>query len=133
MELVAAAIGVAGLMANGVGIELLSNGVPRIALVVPIVVALHALLGVAVGSLFRSTAAAVGVTAVWWFVLEGILPAVSRHPEIANWLPGGTAEQILAAQTAPGALPPVAAAALLLGYVVLVVASTLALDRRREL
>jgi ABC-2 type transport system permease protein len=133
VELVAAAAGVAGLLANGVTVEMLSAGVWRVALTVPVLVALHAILGVAVGSLFRSTTVGVGVVLVWVFVLEGLVPMVTRHPHIADWLPGGTVNQILADQTAPGQLAPVAAGGLLLAYVGVLLAATVILDRRREL
>ena len=52
---------------------------------------------------------------------------------MGNWLPGGAVSQVLAAQTAPGQLAPVAAAALLGGYAVVLIASSIAVDRVREL
>lgn len=133
VELVAAVAGVIGLAANGVAIELLANSVPRVALIVPIVVALHAVLGVAVGSLFRSTAAAVGAVAAWVFVIEGVVPVVSRRPEIANWLPGGAVDQILAEHTAAGQLPPALAGVVLSAYAAILLMMTVTLDRTREL
>jgi len=133
VELVAGAAGVVGLLAHHVRVEPLSHGVARVALTVPVLVALHAVLGVTVGSLLRSTAAAVGITLIWVFVLEGILPVVIRRPETVNWLPGGTVNQILADRTVQGQLAPMAAGGLLLGYVLLLIAVTAVHENRRGL
>ena len=132
-ELVSGVAGAVVLSADGVDLEPLSHGVPRVAVTVPLLVALHGLGGVAVGALVRSTAGAVGATLVWVFVVEGVLPVVTRSPWMVHWLPGGTVHQILAAETPAGQLTPVAAGALLLGYVAALVTATAVLDSRREL
>ena len=93
---------------------------------------LHGLLGVAVGTLLRNTAAAVGAVLVWAFVVEGVVPVVTRRPEIGDWLPSGAVVQMLAERTPTGQLVPAAAAALLLGYTVALVAAGVAVDRVRE-
>ena len=121
------------LATHDVSVQPLDNGVPRVALLVPALMALHAAAGVAIGSLLRNSAAAVGVTLMWAFVIEGILPLVLRQPEMAHWLPSGAVTQMLAAHTEPGQLAPVSAAAVLAGYAVALFASTVALDRAREL
>ena len=121
------------LVSEGVAVEPLDHGVPRYAVALLAVVVLHALLGVAVGTLLRNTAAAVGAVLVWAFVVEGIVPVVTRRPEIGDWLPSGAVVQVLAERTAPGQLVPAAAAALLLAYSVAMVAAGAAVDRVREL
>jgi ABC-2 type transport system permease protein len=132
-EVLAAAAGAVALAFHDVAFEPLSHDVPRIAAVVPLVVVMHGLAGVAVGTLFRSTAGAVGVTLVWAFLVEGTLPLVTRSPGLVHWLPGGTVDQVLATQTAPGQLSAVAAGGLLLGYVAVLLAGASVLDTKREL
>jgi len=121
------------LASKGVAVEPLDHGVPRYAVVLLVLVVLHALVGVAVGTLLRSTAAAVGTVLVWAFVVEGVVPAVTQRPEMGDWLPSGAVLQVLAERAQPGQLVPAAAAALLLGYAVVLVAAGLAVDRVREL
>ena len=118
---------------EGVAFEPATRGVVQVALVAPLILALHGLFGVAIGSLLRNTAAAVGATLVWAFVVEGIIPLVTRSPETVNWLPTGLVKEILQAQTPAGQLGPLAAAGVLLAYGVALVGSTVVLDRRREL
>jgi ABC-2 type transport system permease protein len=132
-ELVSGVTGAVALAVNDVAVEPLSHGVPRIAVTVPLVVALHGIAGVAVGSLVRSTAGAVGATLVWVFVVEGVVPVVTRSPGMTHWLPGGTVKQILAAETPAGQLSPVAAGALLLGYATALLVASAVLDSRREI
>lgn len=60
LRLVALGVGGAVLASNGAAVEPLSHGFPRVALTIPLVLALHGVLGVAVGALLRSTTAAVG-------------------------------------------------------------------------
>ena len=84
---------------------------------------LHALLGVAVGTLLRNTAAAVGAVLVWAFVVEGIVPVVTRRPEIGDWLPSGAVAPGARGAHRAGPARPAAAAALLLGYTVALVAA----------
>ena len=121
------------LVSEGVAVEPLDHGVPRYAVVLLALVVLHALLGVAVGTLLRNTAAAVGAVLVWAFVVEGIVPVVASRPEIGDWLPGGAVVQVLAERTPPGGLVPAAAVALLLAYTVALVAAGALVDRVREL
>jgi ABC-2 type transport system permease protein len=116
-----------------VAFEPLTSDVVRVALAAPFILALHGLFGVAIGSLLRSTAAAVGVTLVWAFVVEGIVPIVTRSPGIVHWLPTGLVAEAMQTQTPAGQLVPLAAGALLLGYAVVLVGATALLDRRREL
>lgn len=133
VELFAFGSGALALSGKGIEVQPFAHGVLTVAALVPALVAVHAALGVAVGSLLRNTAAAVGVTLGWAFVVEGLLPMVLRQPTMANWLPGGAVSQVLAAQTEPGQLAPAAAAALLAGYAVVLIVSSVAVDRVREL
>ena len=105
---------------------------PRIAATVPVVLALHGLAGVAIGTLIRSTAGAVGATFLWVFVVEGVIPMVARRPEIAHWLPGGAAQDVLTFGSSSGGLTPGTAAALLVGYIAVLVAAAAMLDAKRE-
>ena len=114
-------------------IQPFAHGVPTVALLVPALMALHAALGVAVGSLLRNTAAAVGVTLVWAFVVEGILPQVLIQPDDGQLAAGRSGvAHAGSGQTEPGQLTPAAAAALLAGYAVALSACSIVLDRRRE-
>lgn len=121
------------LASRGVAVAPLDHDVPRHAAALLAIVVLHGLLGVAVGTLLRNTAAAVGAVLVWAFVVEGIVPVVTRRPELVDWLPSGAVLQVLAERTPPGQLAPAAAAALLLGYTVVLVAAGAVVDRVREL
>jgi ABC-2 type transport system permease protein len=133
--LVVASLASSGVLfhSKGIAFEPLSHGVPQTALVVPVVIALHALLGVAIGALLRSTAAAVGVTMGWAFLVEGILPVITRHHGIVDWLPTGLVGEVMQTHPAAGQLAAPAAAAVLLGYVAVLVAVTAAVDRVRAL
>lgn len=131
LDLVIAGVGGAVLAYHGEDFEPFAHGFPRVALVVPLVLTLHGVLGVAVGTLLRSTTAAVGVTLMWAFVIEGIVPVVFRTPQMATWLPRGAIQDLLSAQTTQLSL--VAAGALIVGYAAALVAAAALLDRRREL
>lgn len=121
------------LAARGVDVEPLGHGVPRLVGTLVMLTALHAALGVAIGSLLRNTAAAVGIVLMWAFVVEGVVPVVARKPEMVNWLPSGAVSQVLAEQPMPGQLATSTAAALLLGYAVAMIAASVTADRVREL
>ncbi len=132
LAVVSAGATAALLASRGVAVQPLDHGVPRYGATLLALVVLHALLGVAVGTLLRNTAAAVGAVLVWAFVVEGVVPVVSRRPEIGDWLPSGAVAQVLSERTLPGQLVPAAAAALLLGYAVVLVAASVGIDRVRE-
>lgn len=68
------------------------------------------------------TTAAVGVTLMWAFVIEGIVPVVLRTPEIATWLPRGAIQDLLNTQTTQLSLG--AAGALIVGYAAALVVAT---------
>jgi ABC-2 type transport system permease protein len=130
VDIVAAGAGAAVLAGDGLAIEPFSHGLPRVALVMPLVLALYGVLGVAIGAVLRSTTAAVGAALIWAFVVEAVIPVVTRNPDLVNWLPTGAVREVLSTQPTPGQLAPLAAAALLLGYAVALVAASAALDQR---
>jgi len=132
IDVISGAGGAVALAVNDVAVEPLSHDVPRVAATVPILLALHGLAGVAIGTLIRSTAGAVGATFLWVFVVEGVIPAVTRQPEIGHWLPSGAVQGALTLNTASGGVTPGAAAALLVGYIAVLVAAAVMLDARRE-
>lgn len=130
VDIVAAGAGGAMLARDGLAIEPFSHGVPKVALVMPLVLALYGVLGVAIGAVLRSTTAAVGAALIWAFVVEAVIPVVAGNPDLVNWLPTGAVREVLSTQPTPGQLAPLAAAALLLGYAVVLVAASAALDQR---
>ena len=130
VDIVAAGAGTAVLAGDGLSIEPFSHNVPRVALVMPLVLALYGVLGVAIGAVLRSTTAAVGAALIWAFVVEAVIPVVTGNPDLVNWLPTGAVREVLSTQPTPGQLAPLAAAALLLGYAAALVAASAALDRR---
>jgi hypothetical protein len=133
MDVVATGVGAIVLARHHVTVEPLAHGVPRLALVLPALIAGQGILGVAVGALLRNTAAAVGATLVWAFVIEGILPVVTNQPHLTNWLPSGAIHQVTNSHTPTGHLAPAAAAAVLLAYTAVLVTASVVLDRSREI
>ena len=132
LDLVTAGVGGAVLAYRDEALEPFAHGFPRVALVVPLVLAVHGVIGVAVGTLLRSTTAALGVTLMWAFVIEGIVPAVFRIPEMATWLPRGAIQDLLGAQ-ATTQVSLVTAGALIAGYAAALVVAAAFSERRREL
>jgi hypothetical protein len=133
MGLVATAVGALVLERHHVAVEPLAHGVPRLAVVLPAVIALQGMLGVAIGALLRNTAAAVGATLVWAFVVEGVVPVLTGQPHVTNWLPSGAIHEVIAGHTQAGQLPPVTAAAVLIAYAGVLITATVILDRSREI
>jgi ABC-2 type transport system permease protein len=133
MDTVATGVGAIVLAQHHVAIEPLTHGLPRLAVVLPAVIALQGILGVAIGALLRNTAAAVGATLVWAFIVEGITPILTGQPHLTNWLPSGAIREITGNHTTAGQLMPIAAAAVLLAYTAVLVTATVILDRSREI
>jgi ABC-2 type transport system permease protein len=133
MEFVATVAGTIVLARHHVAVEPLAHGIPRLAVILPAVIALQGILGVAIGALLRNTAAAIGATLVWAFIIEGILPVVTNQPHLTNWLPSGAIREIISNHTPAGQLVPIAAAAVLLAYSAVLVTATAVLDRSREI
>jgi ABC-2 type transport system permease protein len=59
------------------------------------IAALLAVLAAGLGMLARSTTIALVALLMWRFVLEGILPAATLHPDLARWLPSRAADALL--------------------------------------
>lgn len=133
MDIIATAVGALVLTRHHVAIEPLAHGIPRLAVVLPALITLQAILGVAIGALLRNTAAALGATLVWAFIVEGIIPVVTNQPHITSWLPSGTIREIASTHTAAGQLAPIAAAAVLLAYTATLLTATVIFDRSREI
>jgi hypothetical protein len=133
MDLVSAVAGAAVLHAHDVPVQLSSYGVPRLLVLTPLVVALYGAFGVAVGTLIRSTAGAVGATLVWAFVIEGVIPLVTGAPRLAERLPSGAFQAVLREHATGGGPSPATAAGLLACYAVVLLGTAAVLDARREL
>lgn len=121
------------LPAHGVAIDVVRTDVVLGLVVVPLVLVLHALIGVALGWLLASPAAAIGTAFSWAFVVEGVLPVVTREPDLVRWLSTGLVNALLGAGRAdPAAVAPALAAALLATYAAALAAVAAATAARRE-
>lgn len=129
-EAVAAGIGAVGLAVSGVELEPLGHGSRGVPAMVILLVSSYAVLGTAIGSLLRNTAAAVGTTLIWVFAIENVLPVVTGNPWLADWMPGNIAQQILTPQATGPAAP--AAGALLLATTGTLITLALTVDARRD-
>jgi ABC-2 type transport system permease protein len=133
VEGVALVSGMVAIHQAGAPIEPFSHGTPRMFAVGSLLIALHAVLGVAVGAAVRNLTAAVALSIGWATIVEEILPIVTRTPKISFWLPTGARDAILDWGAGPAAaLAPAAAAALLAGYAVAIILTAAGLDRVRE-
>jgi hypothetical protein len=130
VEALSLASGAVVLHQEGLPFQLSSYGIPGLLLVVPPVLALYAVFGVAVGALVRGTAGAIGTVMVWAFVLEGVVPMVTGSPHLADKLPSGAFKALL---STTGPVSPGLAAALLVGYGAAIVLAAGAGERLREL
>jgi ABC-2 type transport system permease protein len=83
--------------------------------------ALFGVLASGLGMLTRSTALALTTLLLWRFVGEGILPVITRQPDISQWTPSGAARAIV--HPVEQTLSASAGCLLLLGYVALVAAT----------
>jgi ABC-2 type transport system permease protein len=112
--------GVFLLASRGVAVQPLQHGLPAAVLAAVVVVALHAVMGVAVGELLRNPALAIGLAFGWVFLVEGVLPVLLREPGLVRWLPTGAVSAALSLGTpvTDGALAPTAGFALLAAYTV---------------
>ena len=133
VEAVALVSGMVAIHQAGAAIEPFSHGTPRMFAVGSLLIALHAVLGVAVGAAVRNLTAAVALSIGWATVVEGVLPLVTRNPNMSFWLPTGARDAILDWGAGPAAaLAPAAAAALLVGYAAAIILTAAGLDRVRE-
>jgi ABC-2 type transport system permease protein len=133
MEIVAGVVGAIVLAEHRIAIEPLAHGIPRLIVILPAVIALQGVHGVAIGALLRNTAAAIGATLVWALIIEGTTPVVTGQPHVTSWLPSGAIHEVTSSHTSAGQLAPAAAAALLLAYAAALLTVTVTLDRSREI
>ena len=93
------------------------------------------LLGVALGALLRSTAAAITALAGLLFILPilmNFLPVSWHRDTIAQWLPSNAGMQIIEKTTQPLQFSPWVGLAVFAGWVALAFAAALVLLRRRD-
>jgi ABC-2 type transport system permease protein len=130
IEVLSLASGAVVLHQEGLPFQLSSYDIPRVLLVVPPMLALYGVFGVAVGALARGTAGAVGAVMVWAFVLEGVVPVVTGAPHLGDKLPSGAFKALLSTS---GPVSPGLAAVLLVAYGAAIVLAAGASERLREL
>ena len=130
IEALSLASGAVVLHQEGLPFQPSSYDIPRVLLVVPPMLALYGVLGVAVGALARGTAGAIGAVMVWAFVLEGVVPMVTGSPHLADKLPSGAFKGLVSTS---GPVSPGLAALLLAAYGAAVVLAAAASERLREL
>jgi ABC-2 type transport system permease protein len=81
--------------------------------------AMWAVLAAGLGMLARNSTVALVTVLVWKFVLEGVLPSVTRSGEVSRWLPSGAADALLFGRAA--LLEPWAGGLLFAGYAAVIV------------
>jgi hypothetical protein len=122
------------LSAHHVALDWSQPGIPGAVLAVTLLAALYGVLGAGLGLLLRNTAAALGLGLMWAFVVEGILPALTRAPGVVRWLPEATANAVLhGASSTATTLPAGAALAVLTGYAAALAAGGAIVTTRREI
>ena len=117
------------------GVSITSPHALRIVIGASLYLTVCSLLGVALGALLRSTAAAVTALAGLLFILPilmNFLPVSWHRDAIAQWLPSNAGIQIIEKTTQPLQLSPWAGLAVFAGWVVLAFAAALVLLRRRD-
>jgi ABC-2 type transport system permease protein len=81
--------------------------------------AMWAVLAAGLGILVRNSTVALVTVLLWKFVLEGLLPSVTRSGEVSRWLPSGAADAALSGR--PSLLEPWAGGLLFAGYAAVIV------------
>jgi len=117
------------------GVSITSPHALRIVIGAALYLTVCSLLGVALGALLRSTAAAVTALAGLLFILPilmNFLPVSWHRDAIAQWLPSNAGIQIIEKTTQPLLLSPWVGLAVFAGWVVLAFAAALVLLRRRD-
>jgi hypothetical protein len=133
-EALGAATSAAALSAHHVPLHWSQPGVLGTVAAVPLLAALYGVLGAGLGLLLRNTATALGLALMWAFVVEGIIPAVTREPGMVRWLPEAAANAVLhGASPAATTLSAGVALAVLAGYAAVVASAGAALTARREI
>ncbi len=120
---VTAAFAVPMLLSHDVPVPLTSGTFLAVVGVAGVAV-LYAVVGVALGTLFRNQTAALGVALVWALIVEGFIPIVINKPGMAHWLPTGAADSVLqAGDHVSGALSAWGGAGLLAAYAAVLAAA----------
>jgi Histidine kinase len=57
--------------------------------------AMWAMLAAGLGMLIRNITVALITVLLWKFVIEGVLPSLTRSGEVSRWLPSGAADAVL--------------------------------------
>jgi ABC-2 type transport system permease protein len=91
----------------------------------------YAVLGTAIGTLITNQVAAITGALLWVMLVEPLLGAFL--PKVGRWLPGGAASGLAQATGLRGYLAPAAAAAVLLGYTVMLAAIATRTTLRRDI
>ncbi len=96
--------------------------------------ALFGIVGTGLGLVVRSQTVAVAAAMMWWFVIEGALPVVTRQPDLADSLPVSVASALVHAGTPAGAgsTPTWTAAVILAGYAGVIAVVGAAVTTRRD-
>jgi ABC-2 type transport system permease protein len=122
------------LSAHHVPLHWTSPGVRGAVVAVPLLAALYGVLGVGLGLLVRNVAAGLGVALMWTFVIEGVLPALTRTPGLTRWLPGSVANAFLhGAHSTATTLSAIGALAVLTGYAIVLAAGGATMTIKREI
>jgi ABC-2 type transport system permease protein len=117
------------------GVSLSSPHALRIVIGAALYMTVCALLGVALGALLRSTAAAITALAGLLFILPimmNFLPVSWHRDAIAQWLPSNAGMQIIEKVTQPLQFSPWVGLAVFAGWVAVAFAAGLVLLRRRD-
>ena len=117
------------------GVSITSLHALRIVIGAALYLTVCSLLGVALGALLRSTAAAITALAGLLFILPilmNFLPVSWHRDAIAQWLPSNAGMQIIEKTTQPLQFSPWVGLAVFAGWVVLAFAAALVLLRRRD-
>jgi len=117
------------------GVSLSSPHALRIVIGAALYLTVCALLGVALGALLRSTAAAITALAGLLFILPimmNFLPVSWHRDAIAQWLPSNAGMQIIEKTTQPLQFSPWAGLAVFAGWVAVAFVAGLVLLRRRD-
>ncbi len=117
------------------GVSLSSPGALRIVIGAALYLTVCALLGVALGALLRSTAAAITALAALLFILPilmNFLPVSWHRDAIAQWLPSNAGMQIIEKVAQPLQFSPWVGLAVFVGWVACAFVAALVLLRRRD-
>jgi ABC-2 type transport system permease protein len=94
-----------------------------------IIGAMWAVLAAGLGMLARNSTVALVTVLLWKFVLEGVLPSLTRTGEVTRWLPSGASDALLFGRAS--LLEPWAGGLLLAGYsAAIILAGSLAFTLR---